>query len=118
MKLWLEKYPEWTRQHEIVMQAADYDQTWLRPLYATVEGRRRWLEPDISADNEVLCDTGSEVLLAWPANSALLGLKAFPVGPQRMLALDYSQWRADGSAVDDETRARMRRALDRLVTLR
>ncbi len=117
MKVWLERYPECTRRHEIVMQPANYDQARLRPLYATADGRRRWLEPDIPADSEVLCDTGTEVLLAWPANAALVGLKAFPVGPQRVLALDYSQWRANGAGVDEETRGRMRRALDRLIAL-
>ena len=53
---------------------------------------RRWLEPTVPADAEVLVDTGREVLLAWDAQEAVVGLKAFRMGPQPMLALDLSTW--------------------------
>jgi uncharacterized protein YndB with AHSA1/START domain len=124
LKLWLERYPDRKRRHEIVMRPAPpYKPEQLRALYATTDGRRRWLEPDVPADGEVLRDTGSEIMLAWPAQDAILGLKAFPAGPQKMLALDYSEWpRGDegnsaAQTAKADTTARLNRALDRLFAL-
>ena len=90
MKRWLEKYPERRRTHRIVMEPFAYTFEGLRPFFHTVEGRRRWLEPTVPADSDVLVDTGREVLLAWDAKEAVVGLKAFRMGPQSMLALDLS----------------------------
>jgi hypothetical protein len=88
----------------------------LRDLFATPSGRSLWLEPDIPARGEVLCDTGSEMLLSWDARDAAVGLKSFAMGPQQMVALDYSCWPAEGETEDaDESKARLTRALDRLV---
>ncbi len=92
MKRWLERYPDATRAHRIVLEPATYVREGLRRLFSTVEGRRRWLHPLLPDDAEVLVDTGSEVLLAWDARRAVLGLKAFRMGQQRMLALDLSAW--------------------------
>jgi hypothetical protein len=45
----------------------------------------------------------------------VLGLKSFSMGPQWMVALDYSTWAA--SPLDGEaTEARLKSALDRLVS--
>jgi hypothetical protein len=79
--------------------------------------RRQWLTPDIPADGEMLVDTGTEVMLDWPSERALLGLKSFEMGPQQMVALDLSHWSAGRDAVSDDTKARLDRALDRLVKL-
>ena len=70
----------------------------------------------------MLIDTGTEVMLDWPEERAVLGLKSFAMGPQPMVALDLSVWSASapatsasGASADRE--ARLNRALDRLVTL-
>jgi uncharacterized protein YndB with AHSA1/START domain len=124
LKVWLERYPALRRRRTIVMRPAQHSPERLRTLYATAEGRRQWLAPDIPADGEMLIDTGTEVMLDWPSERALLGLKSFEMGPQQMVALDLSVWstfapgasgQAPGAAADRE--ARLTRALDRLVKL-
>lgn len=117
MKRWLERYPLLTRRHELVVRPAAYDWQALRPLFATPDGRARWLEPDIPASGHVVCDTGREVLIAWDAANSVIGLKAFSMGPQQMVALDASCWAADGEEPVTDAKARMTRALDRLVSL-
>jgi uncharacterized protein YndB with AHSA1/START domain len=116
LRHWLERYPLLRRSHHIVFEPATYTPDALRPLFGTVDGRRRWLEPLVPADAPVLADTGREVLLAWDTRDAVLGLKAFKMGPQSMLALDLSAWgvEADAPAADAELKqalARLRLAL-------
>lgn len=117
MKIWLERYPELRRRRTIVMRPAAHRPAQLHSLYATAEGRRRWLPPDVPADGDMLIDTGTEVMLDWPAERAVLGLKSFGMGPQQMVALDLSQWSATGAAIAEQSRARLDRALDRLISL-
>jgi uncharacterized protein YndB with AHSA1/START domain len=112
LKHWLERFPERRRTHRIVMEPAAYTRAPLRPFYATATGRG-WLAPLMPAGAPVLADTGREVLLGWDARDAVLGLKAFTMGPQSMLALDLSAWSDrpfDVAGVDSE----MREALARL----
>ena len=116
LKVWLERYPSLTRKRTILMRPAAPVPSRLHGLYATAEGRRQWLAPDIP-DGDVLVDSGTEVLLDWPSERAVLGLKSFGMGPQQMVALDLSQWSETAAPVSDESRARLNRALDRLQTL-
>jgi uncharacterized protein YndB with AHSA1/START domain len=114
MKHYLEHYHGRRRTHRIVMRPAD-PHPGLRDAYATAAGRGRWLQPEVPVDDTVLVDTGTEVLLTWYAREAVLGLKSFSMGPQWMVALDYSTWAA--SPLDGEaTEARLKSALDRLVS--
>ena len=116
LKRWLERYPNSRRGHVLIVEPASYARGGLRPLYSSAEGRRRWLEPLVAADSEVLADTGREVLLAWDAKDAVLGLKAFSMGPQQMLALDFNTW--SESPIDlDAVREELRKALQRLKGL-
>jgi uncharacterized protein YndB with AHSA1/START domain len=117
MKLWLERYPDLRRRRTILMRPAPHQPERLQSLYATPEGRRQWLAPGIPVDGETLAQTGTEVLLDWPAERAALGLKSFGMGPQQMVALDLSQWSDTGADITAESRARLERALDRLVSL-
>lgn len=117
LKVWLERYPALRRRRTIVMRPAAHSPERLHALYATPESRRQWLAPDIPADGAALIDTGTEVMLDWPAERALLGLKSFEMGPQQMVALDLSVWSATGAEISHESRARLDRALDRLVAL-
>lgn len=100
MKYWLERYPGFRRTHRIVMQPGAYSWELLWPWFHTADGRRQWLEAMVPGDSRVLVDTGREVLLEWPAETAVLGLKAFRMGPQQMLALDLSTWNEGPRDVD------------------
>ena len=117
MKVWIERYPALTRKRTILMRPAAHSRDRLHLLYATSDGRRKWLAPDVPADGDVIADSGTEVVLDWPAERAVLGLKSFGMGSQQMVALDLSQWSETGAAVSDETKARLNRALDRLLAL-
>jgi uncharacterized protein YndB with AHSA1/START domain len=117
MKTWLERYPELRRRRTILMRPAADPHQRLHALYATADGRSKWLPPDAPSDGDLLCDTGTEVLLRWPAERSVLGLKSFMMGPQHMVALDLSQWSEHGDPISADTNERLNRALDRLVTL-
>lgn len=113
LKHWLERYPDSARAHRIVFEPTTYPHSALRPLFVTEEGRRRWLEPAVPAESDVLVDTGTEILLAWEAQRAVVGLKAFRMGSQRMVALDLSAW--NESPLDlDAIEAQFRHALNRI----
>ena len=117
LKAWLEHYHGCRRVHHLVLQPATYDWDRLRPFFATVDGRHAWLGDLLRVDDEPLVDTGREALLNWPEEEAVLGLKAFRMGPQQMLALDYSAWPstpANGSAVADRLQDALRRLTARL----
>lgn len=116
MKHWLENHPGRMRTHKLIVRPASYTAETLRPLYATEGGRRRWLEPDVAAGGAVLCDTGTEILLAVDDRGAVIALKAFAMGPAQMLALDFSCW-PDVPIDTTDVEARLNRALDRLVAL-
>ena len=103
LKHWLERYPDLRRTHRIVIQPASYSWEQLWPWFHTADGRCQWLDPLVPSDSRVLVDSGREVLLEWPGENAMLGLKAFGMGPQRMLALDLSRWSKNPRALDDVT---------------
>jgi hypothetical protein len=94
------------------MEPASYTYESLRPLFSSLEGRR-WLTPTLPADAEVLADSGREVLLAFDAQDGVVGLKAFRMGPQQMLALDFSTW-AESPVGLDATERGLHEALQRL----
>ena len=74
------------------------------------------MAPDVPHTGAVLCDSGPEVLLAVPGVDGVVALKSFAMGPQRMVGLDLSVWPAEGAKPED-ARARLNRALDRLIAL-
>jgi uncharacterized protein YndB with AHSA1/START domain len=120
MKVWLERYPSLTRKRTILMRPAAHQPARLHALYATTDGRRQWLAPDVPADGGVIADSGTEVLLDWPSERAVLGLKSFGMGPQQMVALDLSVWSesvAGSSGASADREAALNRALDRLVAM-
>ncbi len=116
MKVWLERHADDRRTHRLALQPAKYSADALRPWFHTIDGRREWLEPLIAGDSIVLVDSGREALLDWPDQDAVLGLKAFRMGPQQMLALDMSTWSAQPRNLDGIA-SQMRDALSRLVAL-
>ena len=116
MKLWLEHYPMRTRHHDLVVRTVAHTAEQIRPLYATVAGRAQWMPPDVPHTGEVLCDSGPEILLSLPGEDGAVALKSFSMGPQRMVGIDLSMWPEAGSTAPD-AKARLNRALDRLLTL-
>jgi uncharacterized protein YndB with AHSA1/START domain len=116
MKVWLEQYPMRNRHHDLVVRTVPHTVEQLRPFYATAEGRALWMPPDADHTGDVLCDTGAEVLLALPGIDGAIALKSFQMGPQRMVGLDLMVWPAEGTEPVD-AKARLTRALDRLVGL-
>jgi uncharacterized protein YndB with AHSA1/START domain len=116
MKVWLEQYPDRTRHHDLVVRPAAFSWEVLRPLYATPEGRAKWMEPDVSWHGNVLSDAGREVLLSLPGRDGVVALKAFSMGPQFMVGLDEMIWMRTGTTAED-AKPRLMRALDRLLPL-
>jgi uncharacterized protein YndB with AHSA1/START domain len=116
MKVWLENYPLRTRHHDLVVRPAPSTRDRLRPFYATREGRARWMNPELPSAGDVICDSGSEVLLAWPERDAIVALKSFTMGPQSMLGVDISVW-PDAGSMPADLKPQINRALDRLAAL-
>ena len=114
LKHWLERYPANRRTHQLVLQPATYSADALHPWFHTTDGRRQWLEPVMAGGGRVLVDTGREVLLDCPDRDAALGVKAFRLGPQQMLALDLSTWSASPRDLEDTT-GQLQHALTRLT---
>jgi uncharacterized protein YndB with AHSA1/START domain len=114
LKVWLERYAPRPRAHRLVVRPQAFEWQALAPLVGTVGGRRRWLDPVVAADAPVLVDSGREVLLDWPERQAVLGLKAFTMGPGRMIGVDFSTW-AETPADLDALTAAFEPALDRLA---
>ncbi len=92
LKRWLERCPEGRRTHLLRIKPATYEVEAMAPLFRAFERRAAWLFPDLPADAPVLCDTGREVLLAWDEREAVIGLKAFRMGSEQMIGLDFSSW--------------------------
>jgi hypothetical protein len=69
----------------------------------------------LSAQAEPLVTTGREVLLAWPDRDGVVGLKAFRMGPQSVVALDVSLWSVEPLRHGDVS-ADLHAALARLKT--
>jgi uncharacterized protein YndB with AHSA1/START domain len=116
MKVWLEQFPLRARHHDLVVRTVPHTTAQLRPFYATPEGRARWMPPDVPHTGTVLCDSGPEVLLSLPGVDGIVALKSFAMGPQRMIGMDLSVWPEAGARPED-AKARLNRALDRLVPL-
>lgn len=116
MKQWLEQYPDRRRIHRIVMKPVSYTWEALHPLFHTVDGRRRWLEPVVPANSPVVTDTGRELLVEWTDRDAVLGLKAFNMGTERMLGLDLSTW-AERPQDLDVVVGELQQALQRLTAV-
>ena len=126
---WLTRGKPMGRTHRIAIRPTQASWAALASLYAGRAGLARWLDdvaaPERLAANDrvtatigglpltgtVLVHTGREVVLDWPEASGLLSLKAFPMGPNRALALDVGAWgdRTAGAV------AAIERAVERLA---
>ena len=144
LKHQLERYPGRSRLHHFVMRPARFEYEDVVPLFTTAEGLDRWLATGVEVApapaepgsrvtvpasdelpaglrGEVLARTPWEVLLSWPEQDGVLGLKAFKMGPERAVALDFSSWPEKGAeagvgeAVGEELRTALDRAVERLA---
>jgi uncharacterized protein YndB with AHSA1/START domain len=136
----LERYPGRRRVHHFVMRPARFEYEDAVPLFTTAEGLGRWLAPGVEVSpapaeagsrvrvpasdelpgglrGEVLARTPWEVLLSWPEQGGVLGLKAFKMGEDRAVALDFSAWPEGGpeNAAEAGVGEELRAALDRAV---
>jgi uncharacterized protein YndB with AHSA1/START domain len=107
---WLEHGRPMGRLHRLAMRPTTAAWEQLATLFAGRDGLRRWLDdvhaPDRLAAGDlitasiagrplsgtVLVHTGREALVEWSELGGVLGLKAFPMGPTRAVALDLSVW--------------------------
>lgn len=139
LKHQLERYPGRRRVHHFAMRPARFEYEDVVPLFTTAEGLSRWLAPGaeispapaavgsrvrvpaegglpVGLRGEVLARTPWEVLLSWPEQGGALGLKAFKMGQDRAVALDFSAWPETGEeGVGDEIGAALDRAVERLA---
>lgn len=140
LKHWLERYPARARTHVLRMRPAALEYARLLPLYTTAAGLASWLGEEVSLGSDpltvgtelrlsgleggpwsgsVLARTTREVLLSWREESAVVGLKAFALGPgQRFVALDFNAWPLEGRGAGETVglEGLLDAALDRLLT--
>ena len=141
LKHQLERHSGRRRVRRFVMRPARFEYEEVVPLFTTAEGLRRWLAPGaelspapaevgsrvrvpaseelpVGLRGEVLARTPWEVLLSWTELDGVLGLKAFKMGEDRAVALDFSAWPEEGreAAVGDDLRAALDRAVERLAS--
>jgi len=136
LRHWLERYPDARKSgHTIVLRPAAFQYDALQPHYRTAAGLA-WLGDDVACDpeplekgarlratvdgalpleGEVLASSPREVLVSWPQQDGVLGLKAFAAGPGgRMVGLDFRSWdRPDDDVA--KVRGHLERALGRLA---
>lgn len=114
MQVWLEQHPMRTRHHDPVVQPVPHTAEQLRPFYATVAGRAKWMPPDTVHTSQLLCDSGSEILLAYPGLDGTIALRSLAWPGGRMIGLDRSVW-LDGGSTAGNAQPRLERAIDRFA---
>ncbi len=109
LKHYLENHFGRPRTNLIVMQPAAYEYAALRPWFRDEDKLSRWLcrSGRIGREGDrcrlalhdgsvltgsVLASTPREALVSWEEMKAVLALKAFNLGPQRMLCLQMCSW--------------------------
>jgi hypothetical protein len=112
MRAYVEGHFGEPRREILTMRQAAFEPAALGPLYATPEGRARWMGPAARFVGSVRVDTGQELLFESPALGGLLELKAFSWGGERRIALRGTAW---GPAPSSEVEPELRAALDRLA---
>jgi uncharacterized protein YndB with AHSA1/START domain len=133
LKHYLENYLGRQRRHAVAMLPAQFSFQRLGPFYREEESLAQWLtragrlgKPgerfELTLANgdtmsgEVLADTGREVQLSWEEIEGAVALKAFSMGPQRMLAVDVSTWGGDADDRLEAIEQVMAGSLERLKT--
>lgn len=131
LKLYLENYFGKPRRQAFHMRPAAFTYERLLPYFLTPGGLTRWLALSASIDGagepcrlelieggtltgHVLAITRREALLRWNEIDGVLALKAFGMGPMRMIALHAMGWNL-APEIAAAIEKNMAAALDRLA---
>lgn len=131
LKHYLENYFGTARSSFLAMHPAEFSFEQLVPLYRTAAGLKKWLtksggygqvsegfslelQEGGKVSGHVLAESKRETTLSWDEIQGVLELKAFSMGPQKMLCIRGCGW---GLAAEKakELEAQMERAIDRLA---
>jgi uncharacterized protein YndB with AHSA1/START domain len=131
LKHYLENYFATPRSSFLAMKPAEYTTERLLPLHRTAAGLQKWLtvsgafgevgekfvlnlKEGGSVTGKVLAKTKTETALGWDEIRGVLELKAFSMGPQKMVSLHGCGWGLS-AARGKEIEEQMQRALERLA---
>jgi len=131
LKHYLENYYGQQRRSFLAMRPAVYTNEQLLPLHRTTDGLAKWLTTSGSigavgepvklalrgggiVNGRVLALTTSETEFSWTEERGILGLKAFPVGAQKMIGVHGCGWGMTPHRAK-ELEEQMERALESLA---
>jgi uncharacterized protein YndB with AHSA1/START domain len=131
LKHYLENYFGRPRSSFLAMRPAAYSKEQLLPFQRTADGLSKWLTTTGSVgavgdsialalrsggtiNGKVLALTKSETEFSWTEERAILGLKSFHMGPQKMIAVHGCGWGMTPARAK-ELEQQMERALESLA---
>lgn len=133
LKLYAENYFGSPRNSFLAMRPSEFAFSSVVPFHRTEAGLNQWLTTKAScgqagekyhfalreggtASGRVLQETKWETTLSWEEMRGVLELKAFAMGPQKMVSVRGSTWGPEGAKVK-QIEEQMDRALERLAGL-
>jgi uncharacterized protein YndB with AHSA1/START domain len=133
LKHYLENYFGISRSSFLAMKSAEFSFDQIVPLHRTAAGLQKWLtksgeygevgesfslelQEGGKASGRVLAKTKRGTALSWNEIHGVLELKAFSMGPQKMLCVRGCGWGLSAEKAK-ELEARMERAVERLAAL-
>ena len=132
LKHYLENYFGISRASFLVMRPAEFSFEQVVPLHRTAAGLKKWLtksgdygevgksyslelQEGGKASGRVLAKTTRETTLSWDEIHGVLELKAFSMGPQKILCVRGCGWGLSPEKAK-ELEGQMERAVDRLAS--
>jgi uncharacterized protein YndB with AHSA1/START domain len=133
LKHYLENYFGISRSSFLAMKSAEFSFDQIVPLHRTAAGLQEWLtksgeygevgesfslelQEGGKASGRVLAKTKRETALSWNEIRGVLELKAFSMGPQKMLCVRGCGWGLNAEKAK-ELEAQMERAIERLAAV-
>ena len=133
LKHYLENYFGISRSSFLAMKSAEFSFDQIVPLHRTAAGLQKWLtksgeygevgesfslelQEGGKASGRVLAKTKRGTALSWNEIRGVLELKAFSMGPQKMLCVRGCGWGLNAEKAK-ELEAQMERAVERLAAL-
>jgi uncharacterized protein YndB with AHSA1/START domain len=131
LKHYLDKYFSTSRNSFLVMRPAEFSFEQLVPLHRTEPGLKKWLtnggeygevgesfslelQEGGPASGHVLAKSNRETTLSWDEIHGVLELKAFSMGPQKILCVRGCGWGLSAEKAK-EIEAHLERAIERLA---